>query len=51
MEPSCGGAPDGGDSPRFLGFFLSLGSFPFPGLFLPSRRKRKPLAVDKQSEI
>ena len=31
-------APDGWDSPCFLELFLSLGGFPFSGLFLPSRR-------------
>ena len=31
-------APDGWDSARFLELFLSLGSFPFPSLSLPSRR-------------
>jgi hypothetical protein len=31
-------APDGSGSARFFGFFLSFGTFPFPSLFLPSRR-------------
>jgi hypothetical protein len=31
-------APDGWYAPRFLGFFLSFGGFPFPSLFLTSRR-------------
>jgi hypothetical protein len=31
-------APAGWDSARFLGLFPGLGSFPFPNLFLPSRR-------------
>jgi hypothetical protein len=31
-------APDGWDSARFLGLFLSYSSFPFPSLFLASRR-------------
>jgi hypothetical protein len=45
------GAVDGWDSPRFISFFMSLGSFPFLNLFLPSRtlygvlRKRQPLGA------
>ena len=31
-------APDGWDSARYWEIFLSFGSFPFPNLFLPSRR-------------
>ena len=31
-------APDWWESARFLGLVLSDGSFPFPSLFLPSRR-------------
>jgi hypothetical protein len=31
-------APDGWDSARFLEIVLNFDSFPFPSLFLPSRR-------------
>ena len=37
MSLSYGGAPDGWDSPRFLGLVLSYGSCPFSSLSLPSR--------------
>ena len=36
-------APDGWDCARFWRLVLSLRRFPFPSLFLPGRRERKPL--------
>lgn len=41
-------SPDGWDSARFLSFFGDFGSFPFPNLFLPSLRQRKPLGASNQ---